>query len=303
MTSPLTARSQVRERELDLAEELLQSAPRPSHLPGDQSQPIDQRPIRRRYGPGRRIRFGGCLGIGLLAVVWTIGSATGLLDPRILAAPWTVMSAAGELIETGRLQESVTGSLIRAGIGIVIGVLAGTILAVLAGLSRIGEYLLDGPVQVKRAIPTLALIPLLILWFGIGEEMKILTIALATMIPVYMNTFDGLRSIDSRFAELASTLSVSRSDFLRRVILPGSLPGFLLGLRYGVTAGLLALVVVEQVNTTNGIGYMITLASNYGQTEIVIVGLVVYAILGVTADTLIRLIERKALSWRRTINE
>lgn len=144
--------------------------------------------------------------------------------------------------------------------------------------------------------------PLLILWFGIGEEMKITTIALATLIPVYMNTFDGLRSIDRRFVELASTLELGRVEFLRRVILPGALPGVILGLRFGVTAGLLALVVVEQVNTTSGLGYMITLASNYGQTEIIVVGLVVYAVLGVAADALIRTVGGRALTWRRTIS-
>ncbi|MEY8566143.1 ABC transporter permease [Corynebacteriaceae bacterium 7-707] len=262
----------------------------------------DVRPLRRSYGPGGRLRFGRGLGVLVLLLVWTVGSATGLIDPRILAAPWQVATAAGELVGTGRLQESLLASLTRAGAGIALGVVAGVALAAVAGLSRWGESLIDGPVQVKRSIPTLALMPLLILWFGIGEEMKVTTIALATLIPVYMNTFDGLRSIDRRFVELASTLEVSRAEFLRRVILPGSMPGVILGLRYGVTAGLLALVVVEQVNTTSGLGYMITLASNYGQTEIIVVGLVTYAVLGVTADAVLRAVGRRALSWRRTIS-
>lgn len=263
----------------------------------------DVRPVRRSYGPGRATRRArGSVGVLVLLAAWVVGSATGLIDPRILAAPWQVASAFGELVASGRLQESLVASLTRAGIGIAAGVAAGVALALLAGLSRWGESLIDGPVQVKRSIPTLALMPLLILWFGIGEEMKITTIALATLIPVYMNTFDGLRSIDRRFVELASTLELGRVEFLRRVILPGALPGVILGLRYGVTAGLLALVVVEQVNTTSGLGYMITLASNYGQTEIIVVGLVVYAVLGVAADALIRTVGGRALTWRRTIS-
>lgn len=262
----------------------------------------DVRPRRRSYGPGGRLKLGRGLGVLFLLLAWAGGSATGLIDPRILASPWQVAAAAAELVESGRLQESLVASLTRAGAGIILGIGAGVILATVAGLSRRGESLIDGPVQVKRSIPTLALMPLLILWFGIGEEMKVTTIALATVIPVYMNTFDGLRSIDRRFVELASTLEVGRVEFLRRVILPGSMPGVILGLRYGVTAGLLALVVVEQVNTTSGLGYMITLASNYGQTEIIVVGLVTYAVLGVAADAALRAVGRRALSWRRTIS-
>ncbi len=161
--------------------------------------------------------------------------------------------------------------------------------------------MIDGPVQVKRAIPTLALLPLLVLWLGITEEMKIITIALAVMLPVYIHTHNGLRSIDGRYAELAETVDLSRPQFIRSVLLPGATPGFLLGMRFAVTTALLSLVVVEQINATSGIGYMIHLASSYGQTEIIVVGLVVYALLGLTADGAVRFIERKALAWRRTL--
>ena len=261
----------------------------------------DVRPLRRRLGPGEPIRFGGLIGIVFLLAAWVLGSATGLLDPRTLTEPWTVVATAGELIESGRLQESLMTSGIRVALGLGLGVVAGTLLALISGLSRIGESLIDGPIQVKRSIPTLALIPLLILWLGIGEPMKVITIALAVFVPVYIHTHNGLRSIEGRYAELAETLGVTRADFVRHVILPGAMPGFLLGMRFAVTSSLLALVVVEVINATSGIGHMITLASNYGQTDIIVVGLVVYALLGVTADGVVRFIERKALSWRRTL--
>ena len=261
----------------------------------------DVRPTRRRLGPGKPIRFGGVIGITALLLAWVVGSATGLLDPRILTEPWTVVTSAGTLIENGRLQESLLVSGVRAALGLGIGVVVGVVLALISGLSRIGEAFIDGPVQVKRSIPTLALIPLLILWLGIGEPMKVLTIALATFVPIYIHTHNGLRSIEGRYAELAETLGVTRAEFIRHVVLPGAMPGFLLGLRFAVTSSLLALVVVEVINATSGIGHMITLASNYGQTDIIVVGLVVYALLGVSADTAVRLIERKALSWRRTL--
>jgi sulfonate transport system permease protein len=218
-----------------------------------------------------------------------------------MSEPWTVVSTARDLIESGRLQDSLVTSAVRAGLGLVLGVVAGTALAVVSGLSRTGESVVDGPVQIKRSIPSLALIPLLILWFGIGEEMKVITIALGVAVPMYIHTHNGLRTIEGKYAELAETIGISRIEFVRTVVLPGALPGWLLGLRFAVTAALLSLVVVEQVNSTSGIGHMITLASNYGQTDVIVVGLVVYAVLGLVADGAVRIVERKALSWRRTL--
>ena len=269
---------------------------------GGSATAVDQRVVRRRLGPGRRIPFGGLVGVTLLLVAWCVGSATGLLDPRTLSEPWTVVATAGDLVEDGRLQEGLATSAVRAALGLVLGVAVGVVLAIVSGLSRVGESLVDGPVQVKRSIPSLALIPLLIVWFGIGEEMKVITIALGVLVPVYIHTHNGLRSIDGRYAELAETVGVGRVEFLRTVVVPGAMPGFLLGLRFAVTSALLALVVVEQVNTTSGIGYLITLASSYGQTDVIVVGLVVYAALGLLADTAVRIVERKVLTWRRTLD-
>jgi len=263
---------------------------------------VDKRVVRRRLGPGKRIPFSLAIGPVLLVGLWWLLSATGRLDPRTLSEPWVVAETARDLIESGRLQEALKTSAVRAFAGLGLGTLIGTVLALLSGLSRVGEAVIDGPVQVKRAIPTLALLPLLVLWLGITEEMKITTIALAVMIPVYIHTHNGLRSIDGRYAELAETVDISRPEFIRTVVLPGAMPGFLLGMRFAVTTALLSLVVVEQINSTSGIGYMITLASHYGQTEVIVVGLVVYALLGLAADGTVRLIERKALSWRRTLD-
>ena len=138
------------------------------------------------------------------------------------------------------------------GSGLLFGIAAGLLLALLSGLSRTGEGVIDGPVQIKRAIPSLALIPLLILWFGIGETMKVITIALAVLVPIYIHTHNGLRTIDSRYVELAETVRLTRRQFVRQVVLPGALPGFLLGLRFAVTAPGSSLVVVEQINATSG---------------------------------------------------
>jgi sulfonate transport system permease protein len=256
---------------------------------------------RRRLRPGRPIPFGAAIGPLLLLAAWALGSVTGWLDPRTLSAPWTVVTTAGDLIADGRLPDSLAVSARRAALGLGIGTVVGSVLALVAGLSRWGEAVVDGPIQIKRAIPALALVPLLILWLGIGEQMKVTTIALGVFVPVYIHTHNGLRSIDSRYVELGESLRLRRSAFLRRIVLPGALPGFLLGMRFAVVGAWLALVVVEQINSTSGIGYMMDLARQYGQTDVIIVGLVLYGLLGLLSDGAVRFAQRRALSWRRTL--
>jgi sulfonate transport system permease protein len=261
----------------------------------------DVRPTGRRLGPGRRRRLAWLLGPSALLLLWTASSATGLLDPRVLSEPWTVVATAGDLLSDGRLQENLAISAQRAGLGLFFGIVVGAVLALVSGLSRVGEALIDGPVQIKRAIPGLALIPLLILWFGIDETMKVLTITLGVFVPIYLQTHAGLRGIDLRYVELAQTVGLSRTAFIRKVVLPGALPGFFLGLRFAVTGAWVSLVVVEQINATSGIGYMMELARTYGQTNIIVLGLAVYGILGLLSDGAVRFFERKALTWQRTL--
>lgn len=261
----------------------------------------DVRPAGRRLGPGRRRQLAWLLGPSALLGLWTVSSATGLLDPRILSEPWTVAATAGELLADGRLQQNLAISAQRAGLGLFFGIVVGALLALLSGLSRVGEALIDGPVQIKRAIPGLALIPLLILWFGIDETMKVLTITLGVFVPIYLQTHAGLRGIDLRYVELAQTMGLGRAAFIRKVVLPGALPGFFLGLRFAVTGAWVSLVVVEQINATSGIGYMMELARTYGQTNIIVLGLAVYGLLGLLSDGAVRFFERKALSWQRTL--
>ncbi|HEY4031181.1 MAG TPA: ABC transporter permease [Caulobacteraceae bacterium] len=255
----------------------------------------------RRLGLDPPARFGWLLGPALLVFYWGVLSATGWLDPRILPAPWTAVSTGIDLIREGRLQENLLVSAARASSGLVFGAAAGVALALVSGLSPMGGYLIDGVVQIKRGVPILALIPFMVLWFGIGEVMKVTVIAITVFFPVYIHTHSALRAIDIKQVELAETLGLSRLDFLRQVALGATLPGLLLGLRFGVTAAWLALVVVEQLNATSGIGYMVTLARNYAQSDVMLVGLVVYAALGLASDGAVRLLERRVLSWRRTL--
>lgn len=268
--------------------------------PGTKAGAPAPRSTRRRL-PGRAIPFGRLIGPVLVVSLWWFASAIGYLDPRILSGPGTVLSTASDLISTGRLQDNVLISLQRAGLGLFFGVTAGVLLAVAAGLSRTGEYLLDGPLQIKRAIPSLAMLPLLILWLGIGEQMKVTVIALGVAVNMYINMYASLTGIDGKYVELAEGLDLSRPQFIRKVVVPGSLPGFFVGLRLGVTASWLGLIVVEQINATSGIGYMMFQAQQYAQSDVIIVGLVAYGIFGFASDAAVRAVERKVLSWRRTL--
>ena len=269
--------------------------------PATADDTVDDRVVRRRLGPGRRIRYAFWVGPAVLLAVWAVGSKAGLISPAVLTAPWDVVRAFRDQWTDHDLLGDILASLQRAGLGLAFGVLGGLVLAVVSGLSRAGESLIDGPIQIKRSVPTLALIPLFIAWFGIGQEMKIVTIALISLIPIYINTHNGLRGIDGKYAELAETIGIGRGEFIRHVVLPGALPGFLLGMRFAVTSSLLGLVVVEQYNATAGVGHMMTLAGEYGQTDVIVVGLVIYGVFGFFADTAVRLTERKALAWRQTL--
>jgi sulfonate transport system permease protein len=282
------------------------AAAAPTGGPADPPTPpvtrSDQRRRRaRRLGPGRRIPYARLLGPAVVVGVWSLLSALERLDTRIIPAPWSVVDAARELWTRGDLADDITTSGTRAFWGFTFGLVIGVALAVPAGLSRLGEGLVDGTAVVVRSIPSLGLIPLFILWLGIGESFKVAIIAISVFFPVYLNLYAALANIDSRYVELAETLGVTRRYFLRHVVGPGSLPGFLVGVRMAATGAWLSLVVLEQINATSGLGYRMFQAQNYGQTEIIFVGLAIYGILGFASDTLVRLLERRVLSWRRTL--
>src|SRR5579871_2403792 len=231
-------------------------------------------------------------------LLWELGSRTGLIPAHTLAAPSAVISTLVEMIRSGELPDNLLVSTLRVVSGMAIGVTAGTILALIAGLSRPGEAAVDPLMQIKRTIPTLALTPLFIVWLGIGETPKIGLIAFASMFPVYLNLYAGIRGVDVRLIEGARTLGLSRAALIRHVILPGALPSLLVGLRYSLSIAILVLVVAEQINASAGLGYLINNARDFLRTDIIVVCLMVYAVLGLLADGLVRAIERRALVWR-----
>jgi sulfonate transport system permease protein len=236
----------------------------------------------------------------VIVVLWQIVSSTGLLPERLLASPVKIVTTATDLIQTGVLPEAIVVSLQRAAIGFTLGALAGIGLALIAGLSRVGENTVDPPLQMLRALPLFGLIPLFILWFGIGETPKVALVALGVVFPLYLNTFAGIRGVDGKLGELAQVLRLRRSAMIAHIVLPGALPQTLVGLRQSLGVAWLALIVAEQINADAGLGYMINDAREFLRTDVIVVGLIVYAIFGLLTDSLVRLLERRALSWRQS---
>jgi sulfonate transport system permease protein len=234
-----------------------------------------------------------------LLALWQLASSSGLLSERLLAAPDKIAGTAVDLLRDGTLTDAIGVSLQRAGTGFLIGAVAGVGLALAAGLSRVGENAVDPPMQMLRALPLFGLIPLFILWFGIGETPKVALVAFGVAFPLYLNTFSGIRSVDARLAEVGRVLSLGRIALIRHVVLPGALPQALVGLRQSLGVAWLALIVAEQVNAGKGLGFMINDAREFLRTDIVVLGLLVYAVLGLTTDAIVRLLERRALAWRR----
>jgi sulfonate transport system permease protein len=234
----------------------------------------------------------------LLVLLWQAGCSAGLLSTRLVASPAQIAATGWALTKDGTLQTNLVVSLVRAGTGLGIAFAAGVGLALVSGLSRLGEDIVDAPLQILRTLPALALVPLFILWFGIGETPKIALVALGSSFPIYLNLHKGIRSIDPKLLEMARTLGLSRVRTIRDVILPGALPDLLVGLRFSVGISWLMLVVAEQVNAESGIGHMMMDAEDFLRTDIILVGLLIYGLLGLVSDQIVRFLENTLLSWR-----
>ena len=228
---------------------------------------IDKR-HRRQFVPRWLQRLFGPM---LLVVLWQILSTTRVFDERTVPPPTRVVSTAVRLIAEGSLQEHLFTSLLRVGYGVLFGIALGLGLALIAGLSRVGENFVDANMEVLRAVPNFALVPLLIVWFGISEVPKILLITLAVAVAIYINTFSAIRSVDAGLVEAARSFGAGRAELIYRVIVPGSLPGFLVGLRLALTASWLSLIFAETINAKKGLGRMMTDAREYFQIDIVFV--------------------------------
>ena len=233
----------------------------------------------------------------LLVVIWQIASQTGLLSTRILPSPENIVITFWHLAASGELWQHLAISGWRALIGFSIGGSIGLILGLITGTSRLGERLLDTSVQMLRNVPHLALIPLVILWFGIDEAAKIFLVALGTLFPIYLNTYHGIRNIDRGLVEMARSYSLSGWSLFIQVILPGALPSIMVGVRFALGLMWLTLIVAETISANSGIGYLAMNAREFLQTDVVVVAIILYALLGKLADVAALLLERVWLRW------
>lgn len=229
--------------------------------------------------------------------IWQVASMTGLLESRVLPAPTAVVSASWGLLVSGELWKHVQVSAGRAIIGLLIGGGLGLFLGLLNGSSKVASTLLDTTLQMIRNIPALALIPLVILWFGIDESAKLFLVAIGVFFPIYINTYHGIRSVDPQLIEMGKSYGLTRWQLYKEIILPGALPSILVGLRFALGLVWVLLIVAETISAQAGIGYMTMNAREFLQTDVVLVGILLYALLGKLADVLAVGLEKYLLRW------
>jgi sulfonate transport system permease protein len=260
-------------------------------------------PADRPRTGGRHRSWARLISPVVVLAAWQALSGAGAISPSKLPSPVTLGRTAANLVAHaspaygGTLQSALLVSLERVALGFAIGAAAGITLAIVAGSSRLGEVAVDPIAQALRTLPLFGLIPVFIVWFGIGQTPKIALIALATLFPLYLNTLAGIQSLDRRNRELATVLGLRRREVLRHVVLPGALPGVLVGLRQSLGLAWLALVVAEQINASAGLGYVMNQAEQFLQINVILVVLLVYCVLGLLTDSAVRIVERRALTW------
>lgn len=233
-------------------------------------------------------------------LVWQLIGTFEILSPTILPSPTAIAAQFIKLLLSGELFEHLGISMYRALLGFVIGSTTGLLIGLFTGLGKLVERVLDPSLQMLRTIPLLALIPLFILWFGIGEFSKVLMISLGAFFPVFVNTFLGIRNVDQKLYEVSRIYQYTRWEQLTKLILPAALPNLLLGLKLSLGVSWLVLVVAEMMGTSAGIGYMIQDARAYSNTDIVFVGIIIFALIGKLSDSLVRVLEKRWLAWRDT---
>ena len=236
----------------------------------------------------------------MLIALWQAAAMLGLLSAQVLPAPTEVAAAGWHLACSGTLWSNIEISAWRALIGFVIGGGIGFALGIVNGLSPVSETLTDSTLQMLRNIPHLALIPLVILWFGIGEEAKVFLIALGVFFPIYLNTYHGIRTVEPGLKEMGRVYGLGRWALFTQVIFPGALPSIMVGVRFALGSMWLTLIAAEALAAESGIGYMTTTAREFMQTDIVVVGTLLYALLGKSADVITKAMERRLLRWHPT---
>jgi sulfonate transport system permease protein len=271
--------------------------------PASDAVPPDRGLVRLPTGDGpartRRASFALRLLIpASILAAWWILTATNAIPPTTLASPSATWDSFLNLWNNQDLIADIWVSVRRAIFGLALGASIGLVLGIVVGLSRLGEELVDAPMQMLRMIPYPAVIFLFIVWFGIGETAKVLLIGLATLFPMYLNTSNGVRNVDRKVVESARSFGLHGRQLVRRVVVPLAMPSILTGLRFAAGISVIALVFAETIGANQGIGYLVAQADSLQQIPVLMVCVVIYALLGIVFDLCVRLIERFAMPWR-----
>lgn len=246
--------------------------------------------------PGRDRLLPYLVPLAIIAA-WQLGCSVGWISSRIMPSPADVAVAFWSTTLSGQLPHDILVSAGRAFAGLVVGGAIGFLLGIANGVSKLSEQLTDTTLQMLRTIPHLAMIPLVILWFGIGEESKLFLTSLGVLFPVYLNTYHGVRNVDRDLIEMGRVYGMSNWTLFRKVVFPGALPSIFVGLRYALGIMWLTLIVSESIAASSGIGHMANNAREFMMTDVVVLALVIYALLGKFADVVARSLERRALRW------
>lgn len=230
-------------------------------------------------------------------IVWQVLSSLGVIPTRVLPSPLNVLTAAWTLIQSGELLKHISISARRAISGFIVGGSIGFALGVANGLFPIAETMFDTSLQMLRTIPNLALLPLVILWFGIGEEARLFLVSIGVLFPIYLNTFHGIRNVDSGLIEMGQVYGLSPLEQFWKIILPGAMSSILVGVRFSLGIMWLTLIVAETIAADSGIGYMAMNAREFMQTDVVVLSILLYALFGKLADAIARALERSWLRW------
>ncbi|MGG0656167.1 ABC transporter permease subunit [Rummeliibacillus pycnus] len=235
----------------------------------------------------------------LFLIGWQLTATFGVVSTQLVPTPETVVKSFYKLLISGQLLYHLEGSLGRAFVGLLIGGSIGFLLGISNGLSKMSFAFTDTSLQMIRNVPNLALVPLVIIWFGIDEAAKIFLVAIGVMFPLYINTLHGIRNIDPGYIEMGRMYGLKGWKLFKEILLPGALPSIFVGLRYALGVMWMTLIVAETIATTRGVGYLATTAQQFMQTDIIIITIILYALFGKLADLLARFGERKALRWHK----
>lgn len=253
-------------------------------------------PAHRRKRRGVFLR--GAVLPALIVAVWQWLSSAGLISEQLFSSPWLILKQYAALARSGELPHHLRISLIRASLGFLLGGGTGLLLGLFVGMYRRFEEVVNPTVQMLRTVPLLAITPLFIMWFGFGELSKVLLISLGAFFPLYVNTFLGVRSVDAKLFDVARVLEFSRYRQMTRLVLPAALPNILLGIRLSLSIAWLCLVVAELLGADSGVGYMIQDARAFMATDVVFVGITIFALVGKLSDSLVQFLERRLLRWQ-----